>query len=124
MKPWQHILLGFLIGITISAIIFSISSQPKGNPVTLLPAPTTSPIFIDISGAVNRPGIYSLLPGSRVENAVSAAGGLATTADRNSVNLATLLEDGEKIYIPSIGEKTLSDSPVEGSEKVGQPYPQ
>lgn len=120
MKPWQHILLGFLIGMTISAILFIISGQPKGNSITLSPAPTTSPIFIDISGAVNNPGAYSLLPGSRVKNAVSSAGGLTNMADRNSVNLAAILEDGQKVYIPSIGETRLSKIPLEPSKKEGQ----
>lgn len=63
---------------------------------------------VDVSGAVNTPGVYRLAVGSRVGEALAAAGGLHDDADLSwvsaSLNLAALIEDGQKIYIPSSSE--------------------
>jgi competence protein ComEA len=73
--------------------------------------PTNSPktITVDIEGAVQKPGVYSLPVDSRVQDAITAAGGLSTDADLAKVsrglNLASKLPDGGKIYIPALGEE-------------------
>ena len=77
---------------------------------------TTAPsekIIIYIIGCVKTPGVYELDIDSRVSNAVDAAGGLLETADLTKVNLAYKLEDGQKITIPSINDKTDEDSTYE-----------
>lgn len=65
-------------------------------------------VFVDVSGAVQRPGVYQLELTSRVQDAFLAAGGLSAEADRDYVarfiNLAAPLRDGMKIYVPKIGE--------------------
>lgn len=61
-------------------------------------------IFVDISGAVNEPMVMELPQGSRVADAISAAGGLRGDADVEAVNRAAFLADGEKIIIPQKGE--------------------
>src|SRR3989344_5438385 len=65
-------------------------------------------IFIDIEGAVVKPGLYELSKDSRVHDGLIAAGGLDSTADREFVaknlNMAVRLIDGVKIYIPRVGE--------------------
>lgn len=65
-------------------------------------------IVVDVSGAVARPGVYSFQDNSRIQDALIAAGGLSAQADREyvakSINLAALLKDGIKIYIPKVGE--------------------
>ena len=65
-------------------------------------------LVIDLQGAVSKPGVYEIKTGSRLIDALKLAGGLAEAADRYSVaktfNLAKLLSDGEKIYIPALGE--------------------
>ncbi|MCX7956126.1 MAG: ComEA family DNA-binding protein [Patescibacteria group bacterium] len=65
-------------------------------------------IYIDISGSVNRPDLYQLKNGSRLKDVLIKAGGLSETADKNffsrNFNLARILNDQEKIYIPSIWE--------------------
>lgn len=62
-------------------------------------------IVVDVKGAVNRPGVYRLPSGSRVQDAVVKAGGEGKKADLNRVNLAQPLADGMVVYIPRRGEK-------------------
>ena len=62
-------------------------------------ADATGEICVDVEGAVRRPGMYTLAAGSRVNDAVEAAGGLTKRASRQSVNLATSLEDGTQVYV-------------------------
>lgn len=72
-----------------------------------------SRIAVDVEGAVARPGLYSLPEGSRVEDAITAAGGLAKDVDEEAfaktINRAMTLVDGGKIFIPS-----RSDAPLQG----------
>lgn len=85
-------------------------------------------IYVDVAGAVERPGVYTLASGSRVGEALAAAGGLSAQADRNYVtrylNLAEKVADGAKIYVPLIGEsessanQQISESVSHGEGKV------
>lgn len=58
-----------------------------------------------VLGAVLRPGVYSLHRGARVRELVEAAGGLLDTADITRVDLASLLADGQSVYVPRLGEQ-------------------
>ncbi|MBN2256669.1 MAG: helix-hairpin-helix domain-containing protein [Anaerolineaceae bacterium] len=104
MKIWHVLILGILIGMAAAAVIIIVAAQPQGKPVQLVPFSTPSEILIYISGAVYHPGVYRLSPASRVESAVSAAGGMTPDADAIRVNLAKQLIDGDQIIIPKIGE--------------------
>jgi competence protein ComEA len=53
-----------------------------------------------ITGAIAKPGVYSLNEGSRVEDIIKIAGGLLANADTGNINLAETLKDGRKIVIP------------------------
>ena len=67
--------------------------------------------MIDVSGAVAKPGVYKLgADDARVTDAIEAAGGLSDDADRARINLAQKLNDGEKVYVPRIGEDLGIDS--------------
>jgi competence protein ComEA len=61
----------------------------------------TSTLFVHIAGSVKNPGLYELPQGSRVSDAVSAAGGMSEDANTSSVNLARQLTDGEQIIVAS-----------------------
>jgi competence protein ComEA len=54
-----------------------------------------------VRGAVNKPGVYALPPGSRVQDALNAAGGTQTLADLSMLNLARKVADGEQLLIPT-----------------------
>ncbi len=59
---------------------------------------------VHICGAVNLPGVYTLEPGSRIYQAVEEAGGFSGDADEDYLNLADLVADGMKIYVPTEAE--------------------
>ncbi|MBN2285069.1 MAG: helix-hairpin-helix domain-containing protein [Tissierellales bacterium] len=61
-------------------------------------------IFIDIDGAVNNPGVYSVSAGTRIYSIIEVAGGLTEKADTKRINRADFAVDGQKIYIPEIDE--------------------
>jgi competence protein ComEA len=56
---------------------------------------------VHVAGAVRHPGVYSLAPGARVEDAVRRAGGARRSANLDAVNLAARLADGQQIVVPS-----------------------
>jgi len=58
-------------------------------------------VFVDVGGAVARPGVIALPQGSRIVNAIEAAGGLTDEADASGLNQATVLADGDKVYVPT-----------------------
>lgn len=71
-------------------------------------------VTVDVEGAVEKPGVYKLDGDSRVQDALIAAGGLSSSADRQkvsqNVNLAAPLTDSAKLYIPFAGEQTMTSS--------------
>ena len=103
-KSYWYIIFGLLICLIASALILLLSQPRRGEAVALLPAPTSSPIFIHVSGAVLNPGIYELSLGSRAQDALDAAGGPLEDADLDRINLARVLVDGQQIYLPLLGE--------------------
>ena len=74
------------------------SAVPEIVPVTL----AEPEIFVDVTGAVNKPGVYTLTGKSRVIDAIKAAGDSAPGADLSTINLARVLNDGEQIYVDSL----------------------
>ena len=61
-------------------------------------------VVVYVCGAVVNPGVYELSEGSRIDDAVTAAGGFSEDADRTYVNLAARLSDGAKLQIPTLSE--------------------
>ena len=62
-------------------------------------------VYVDVDGAVVRPGVYRLKDGARVSQAIDAAGGLTAEADVTGLNRASKVADGQKIYVPKAGEQ-------------------
>jgi competence protein ComEA len=110
MKPIQILVIGILIGLASAGVILVVASEPRGEAIKLAPIATPTEIVIYISGSVVHPGVYHLSPGSRIEQAVAASGGLAQDADAGQADLARLLFDGDQVYIPHLGEPTRNDS--------------
>ena len=68
-------------------------------------------VFVHVTGAVARPGVVTLRAGSRVADAVDAAGGATADADTEQLNLARVLSDGEQIRVPRVGEVLPDPAP-------------
>ncbi|MCS6829177.1 MAG: helix-hairpin-helix domain-containing protein [Armatimonadota bacterium] len=93
-------------------------SSGEGSEATSVPAQNVvaaenNEIVVHVAGAVKKPGVVRIPRGSRVDDAVKAAGGFSAQADPDSVNLAQLLEDGVQVYVPRKGE------PVQVEGRVG-----
>lgn len=78
-------------------------------------------IFVDVCGAVAMPGVYELEEGSRVFQAVEAAGGYLPEAAENYLNRAKCLLDGQQIYVPT--ESELEDAKENGENPLFVPAP-
>jgi len=74
-----------------------INAAPEIIPITI----AEPEIFVDVTGAVNNPGVYTLTGRSRVIDAIKAAGDSTPGADLSTINLARVLNDGEQIYVDS-----------------------
>lgn len=75
------------------------AASPAAAPV---PAAVVAPgLVVDVVGAIRRPGLLRLPPGSRIADAVARAGGATARADLAQVNLAAPLADGEQVVVPA-----------------------
>lgn len=84
-------------------------------------ATTAQVITVHIAGAVKTPGVYRLRSGSRVVDGIAVAGGATSAANLDVINLATVLNEGEQVYVPKRGEKphTIIGRPQSGSSTTG-----
>lgn len=92
---------------------------PKSEPVPLVTpavpsASTPTQLVVAVSGAVHKPGLVRLAPGSRVADAIEAAGGLLPEAQTGNLNLARKLRDGELIAVAGPG------APPDGATSSGE----
>jgi competence protein ComEA len=101
-----------LVGLAVAVLVTALGSHGSAVAVTAAPAssgsaraiaePTTD-VYVHVTGAVVRPGLFVLATGDRVLDAVAAAGGFAPDADQAAINLARPLVDGEQIVVPVVG---------------------
>lgn len=82
----------------------TLSSQEQTDGSSTASSEEPSQLVVDVKGAVAKPGLYTLEEGSRVNDAVDAAGGLTSQADPKSINLAQKLSDEAVVYVASKDE--------------------
>jgi competence protein ComEA len=87
--------------------------QPVAKPKPAAP----KLLVIDVAGAVRRPGLYRLRSGSRIDDAIAAAGGATAKAQLDTVNLAAPIADGEQVVVPGrgAGGAAAASPPAAGS---------
>ncbi|MDQ1433525.1 MAG: competence protein ComEA [Actinomycetota bacterium] len=107
----------FRAGTTPSSAALPRSSTPVGTNRSFADASTTtssaSPVLVvDVVGAVRRGGVVRVRAGSRVVDAIAAAGGATPDADLTRLNLASLLVDGSRIGVPRLGAPAPALDPV------------
>ncbi len=103
----------------------SVGAGVGGAPTSLAAATTTTSgeVVVHVAGAVTSSGVYRLPSGSRVVDAVQSAGGLAGDAQPDAVNLAAVLTDGERIYVPRVGEVVSTSVAAANSGNTAPPGP-
>lgn len=103
--------LVYLIALAVLIATLGICSSLKGRVL-----PDKSPLvgadaslFIHVAGAVQQPGVYTLPAGSRIQDAITAAGGPLPEADIHRLNLAEILVDGKKIFVPAATAESATE---------------
>ncbi|HVT13418.1 MAG TPA: helix-hairpin-helix domain-containing protein [Fimbriimonadaceae bacterium] len=120
-RPQERIVMAGLLVVAIAAgsfaivrgqrrpapIVFENLAKPADNPpkipITDRENVPSALLVVDATGAVRKPGVLHLPAGSRVEDAIEAAGGALPDADLDAVNLAAKLTDGTQVYVPHKG---------------------
>jgi competence protein ComEA len=99
----------------------TVSLAPAGGgraPAAATPAPVRE-LWVDVAGAVRRPGLYKLPAGSRLAVAVERAGGVSRHGDETGVNLASPLHDGQQVIVPRRGAAGMAASAGGGAAGAG-----
>ena len=117
-----------LIAVSLIAILFATFlftntrgravAQESAKPTLTMPA-VAKTILIHVAGKVKRPDVYPLLAGSRVSDAIKAAGGANKGVDLGDINLARVLIDGEQIYVGYVAKANSSSSKSSKSRFTG-----
>lgn len=132
---WMLLALGTVVAV--GAAAWLMFSGPAGSAVAVsavhgaIAAETSEPgasaaaawvepqrVVVEINGAVRRPGIYRVAPGSRVGDAIAAAGGYGGRVDAiaaQALNLAAKIEDGQQIHVPARGEASAGHGSAPGA---------
>ena len=116
-KPYKQHIVYTLINVILLGIAVFLLRRPEPGAIEIIPpppTPTPAPLRVYVSGAVLKPDVYTLSPGSIIKDALEAAGGATSEADLDNVNLALPLRDGMHIIVPHKGEsppQTASNPP-------------
>ena len=108
-----------LFGIGLAIFLFSTTrgtaiAQESPKP-TLSVSPINSTILVHVAGKVKSPDVYPMIQGSRVGDAIKAAGGALKGVDLSEINLARVLNDGEQIYVGT--SQSMSSGGKKSSKK-------
>ena len=106
------------------------SGAPDPSAAGSAAAPTTvvATLVVDVGGAVARPGLVRVGRGARVADVVAAAGGATHDADLDRLNLAATVADGERLFVPRLGQSSIpvavnGDGGGDGGVTGGGPVP-
>ena len=124
--PSRRQLLGAAAALAVLLILVlrHVGGGSAAPAVTPLPAPVRAKpgaaklLVVDVAGAVRRGGLYRLRSGSRIDDAIAAAGGPTARAQLDSVNLAAPVADGEQVVVPgrgAAGSAAAASPPAAGS---------
>lgn len=112
---------GLAVAVLVAAVLIA-ASRASGSTAerAVVPVerstPSPTPLLVHVSGAVRSPGLVALPTGSRVVDALAAAGGATSAADQSAVNLAAKLVDGQQVMVPKRG---AAPAPVSGGGAPG-----
>jgi competence protein ComEA len=101
---------------------FAAGSGGGGGGASFSVADSGGGVVVDVTGAVRRPGVYRMPTGSRVDDAVARAGGAASGAELEAINMAARLADGQQVVVPKRlagGAASMGASAEEGPISLG-----
>jgi len=103
----------FILLILVVLIFYYMTSKKEAETIVLnefyqenleITEDISSEIIVHITGSIQNPGIVTIPKGSRIIDVISSAGGATSDADFSKINLAYIVSDAQKIYIPSIND--------------------
>lgn len=117
---WWQVATGTPEAVPLSEVSAPAMEQPPAGvggieAMEALPGSGQGAILVHVAGAVATPGVVQIAAGSRLHEAVAAAGGATAEADPDRLNLASVLEDGQKVLVPARGD------PVPAGPVAGEP---
>ena len=103
--------------------VVAVSTAALRSFAAVAPASEAATVIVDVEGAVVAPGVHQLPDGSRVGDAIAAAGGYAPAVDiaaaSHTLNLAARLTDGQQVHVPVLGETAAPPATVAGAGTGG-----
>jgi competence protein ComEA len=128
--PARRVLATALLALVVLVVAWRhvAASGASGAPLRVAPivpggagsrSPAAAALVVDVAGAVRRPGLVRLAKGSRVSDAIAHAGGLTPRADRDAVNLAAPVSDGQQVLVPARG--AVASAAGSGGETTSGP---
>ena len=112
---WLQMGVGFALGATLALLFVILSNRTRPAPIEILPPATATPIpatstpspyLVYVNGEVQRPDVYEVPHGSRVQDVIVMAGGFTESALVEVVNLAAPLFDGQQLFVPNRVQST------------------
>lgn len=110
-RPEQVVVLIAAAAVISGAVVLGFAREKPS--IRIFEPPPQTEIVVQVDGAVIRPGVYHLPLGARAQDAISVAGGPATTADLTTFNRARPLRDGERLTVPHRTASATAPAPGE-----------
>ena len=105
LEKYRTPVIGLLIAVILAGgavFLYRQFSLPHSTEITI--SPPSPEISVYVEGEIVNPGVYMLEKGARIADAIEAAGGFTSNADRSTVNLAAMPRDGAQIHVYMAGE--------------------
>jgi competence protein ComEA len=120
------VILGVLGGAILGVMVMVLSRSNRPAAIEIIPPDPTTPLstaeplptatsgllHVFVSGAVSVPDVYDLPPGSLVKDAITLAGGFTADANRDILNQALTLQNGDHIHVPTLAETAATPPPI------------
>lgn len=125
-RVWAAILSGSMLGVLVFAVVM-IWRGAKAETIVLQVQPVGDPNIVQVyvGGEVVAPGLVSLPRGSRVADAIDAAGGKTASADTSALGMAAVVEDADQIIVPGLNAvaTAIQIRPVSGASGLATVEP-